>query len=85
MDRVRGSAPYPHLGPVSRKSRDLTGHFRVSQFPLDLKNEESRRIFGPEKQFAKLRSASARELLFAQVFKTSKNKCKVSWLKTFSF
>ena len=27
-----------HLGPVSRKSRNFTGHFRVSQFPLYLKN-----------------------------------------------
>ena len=26
------------LGPVSRKSRNFTGHFRVSQFPLYLKN-----------------------------------------------
>ena len=28
------------LGPVSRKSRNFTGHFRVSQFPLYLKNGE---------------------------------------------
>ena len=27
-------------GPVSRKSRNFTGHFRVSQFPLYLKNGE---------------------------------------------
>ena len=27
-------------GPVSRKSRNLTGHFRVSQFPRYLKNGE---------------------------------------------
>ena len=26
--------------PVYRKSRNLTGHFRVSQFPLYLKNGE---------------------------------------------
>ena len=30
-------------GPVSRKSRNLTGHFRVSQFPLNLKNGEDLR------------------------------------------
>ena len=29
-----------HLGPVSRKSRNLTGHFWVSEFPLYLKNGE---------------------------------------------
>ena len=28
----------PTLGPVPRKSRDFTGHFRVSQFLLYLKN-----------------------------------------------
>ena len=28
------------MGPVSRKSRNLTGHFRVWQFPLYLKNRE---------------------------------------------
>ena len=28
------------LGTVSRKSRNFTGHFRVSQFPLYLKNGE---------------------------------------------
>ena len=28
------------LGPVSQKSRNFTGHFRVSQFPLYLKNGE---------------------------------------------
>ena len=28
------------LGPVSRKSRNYTGHFRVPQFPLYLKNGE---------------------------------------------
>ena len=27
-------------GPVSRKSRNSTGHFRVTQFPLYLKNGE---------------------------------------------
>ena len=27
-------------GPVSQKSRNFTGHFRVSQFPLYLKNRE---------------------------------------------
>ena len=27
--------------PVSRKSRNFTGHFRVSQFPLYLKNREN--------------------------------------------
>ena len=27
-----------HQGPVSRKSRNFSGHFRVSQFPLYLKN-----------------------------------------------
>ena len=27
-------------GPVSRKSRNFTGHFRMSQFPLYLKNGE---------------------------------------------
>ena len=27
-------------GPVSRRSRNFTGHFRVSQFPLYLKNGE---------------------------------------------
>ena len=31
------------LGPVSRKSRNFTGHFRVSQFPLDHKNGEDLR------------------------------------------
>ena len=31
-----------NLGAVSRKSRNFTGHFRVSQFPLYLKNEEGK-------------------------------------------
>ena len=31
---------HPDQGPVSRKSRNFTGHFRVSQFPLYLKNGE---------------------------------------------
>ena len=29
-----------NLGPVSRKSRNFTGHLRVSQFPFYLKNGE---------------------------------------------
>ena len=28
-------------GPVSRKSRNFTGHFRMSQFPLYLNNGEN--------------------------------------------
>ena len=34
---------YPDQGPVSRKSRNFTGHFRMSQFPLYLKNGEDLR------------------------------------------
>ena len=34
---------YHGLGPVSRKSRNFTGHFRMSQFPLYLKNREDLR------------------------------------------
>ena len=33
-------ADNPGLGPVSRKSRHFTGHFRVSQCLLYLKNRE---------------------------------------------
>ena len=38
--RPRESHTSRDLGPVSRKSRDFTGHFRVSQFPFYLKNGE---------------------------------------------
>ena len=38
--REPGFKTRSHLGPVSRKSRNFTGHFRVSQFPLFLKNGE---------------------------------------------
>ena len=31
---------FPALGPVSRNSRNFTGHFQVTQFPLYLKNGE---------------------------------------------
>ena len=42
VDWIAGSSHvrHSHLGPVSRKSRNFTGHFRVSQFPLYFKNGE---------------------------------------------
>ena len=42
IKRVKGSFCIElTLKPVSRKSRNFTGHFRVSQFPLYLKNGEN--------------------------------------------
>ena len=36
----RTQTQFPDQGPVSRKSRNVTGHIRVSQFSLNLKNGE---------------------------------------------
>ena len=40
IDSAKSKIDLIDQGPVSRKSRNFTGHFRVSQFPLYLKNGE---------------------------------------------
>ena len=42
VDWIAGSSHvrHSHLWPVSQESRNFTGHFRVSQFPLYFKNGE---------------------------------------------